>query len=57
MLQKNKFLDFNEKRMNDPHVVGHWKNWSKLAESESHKPSGLPLGEVILEDYEYANKG
>lgn len=57
MLPKNKFLDFNEKRMNDPHVVGHWKNWSKLAESESHKPSGLPLGEVILEDYEYANKG
>ncbi|MBY5957353.1 hypothetical protein KUV50_04340 [Membranicola marinus] len=42
---------------NDPDADGGWENWTKLTESESHKPSGLPFGEVTPEDYEYAKKG
>ncbi len=42
---------------NDPDADGGWGNWSRLIESESYKPSGLPFGEVAEEDYEYAKKG
>lgn len=42
---------------NDPDSDGGWENWTKLIESESFKPSGLPFGEVTEEDYEYALNG
>lgn len=40
---------------NDPDADGGWSNWTRLIESESHKPSS---GSVVTEeDYEYAEGG
>jgi len=42
---------------NDPDPDGGWNNWVKLADCESVKPSGLPLGQTSDEDIAQAQKG
>ncbi|NDV80996.1 DUF5000 domain-containing lipoprotein [Bacteroides sp. 51] len=40
-----------------PPSDGSWDGWVLLHESESIKPSGLPVGSISQEDIEYAKKG
>lgn len=41
----------------DPAPDGSWDGWTKLADCESIKPSGSPIGTVTNEDREYAARG
>ncbi|TCS85827.1 uncharacterized protein DUF4959 [Anseongella ginsenosidimutans] len=41
----------------DPASDGSWDGWTKLADCESIKPSGSPIGTVTNEDREYAMRG
>lgn len=41
----------------DPAPDGSWAGWTKLADCESIKPSGSPIGTVTNEDREYAMRG
>lgn len=40
-----------------PPADGSWEGWTKLMECESHKPSGLPLGQNTAEDLEVLKIG
>ncbi|EDM36091.1 hypothetical protein PBAL39_23827 [Pedobacter sp. BAL39] len=40
---------------NNPSADGSWDNWTLLSKFESYKPSGLPLGQVSSEDYNYGH--
>ena len=40
-----------------PPSDGSWDGWVLLHQSESIKPSGLPVGSISQEDIEYAKKG
>lgn len=40
-----------------PPSDGSWDGWILLHESESLKPSGLPVGSITQEDIDYAKKG
>ncbi|GAA4316861.1 DUF4998 domain-containing protein [Compostibacter hankyongensis] len=42
---------------NDPAPDGSWTGWTKLADGESVKPSGLPQGQTTPEDIEHARDG
>ena len=42
---------------NDPAPDGSFTGWVKLADCESIKPSGLPLGSVTQEDIDYSAAG
>ncbi|SFB82309.1 protein of unknown function [Parapedobacter composti] len=42
---------------NDPSQDGSWDSWVKLAEFESIKPSGLPLGQLSNEDRAQSRAG
>lgn len=42
---------------NNPDPDGSWASWTKLADCESIKPSGLPVGENSNADITYANAG
>lgn len=42
---------------NNPAPDGSWTGWTKLADCQSVKPSGLPLGEMTAADEEYARAG
>ena len=41
----------------DPNPDGSWDGWTKLADCESIKPSGSPIGTVTNEDRDYAMRG
>lgn len=41
----------------NPNPDGSWESWTKLADCESVKPSGLPVGENSNLDVTYANAG
>lgn len=38
-------------------ATSDWEWWTKLGRFESHKPSGLPIGQTSFEDIEYVNLG
>lgn len=40
---------------NNPSSDGSWDNWTLLGKFDSYKPSGLPLGQVSSEDYNYGH--
>jgi hypothetical protein len=42
---------------NNPNPDGSWTSWTRLADCESVKPSGLPLGQNSGADIAYANAG
>lgn len=42
---------------NNPAADGSWTGWTKLADCQSVKPSGLPLGEMTAGDEIYAKAG
>lgn len=44
-------------RPDTPPSDGSWDGWIKLMDCSSHKPSGLPVGEITGEDWEYLKAG
>ena len=44
-------------RTDTPPADGSWDGWTKLMDCESHKPSGLPVGQHTAEDWEYLQAG
>lgn len=44
-------------RTDVPPADGSWDGWTKLMDCNSHKPSGLPLGQHSAEDWEYLKAG
>lgn len=42
---------------NNPSPFGDYEGWEKLLVCTSHKPSGLPVGQISNEDLEYARRG
>jgi len=42
---------------NSPNPDGSWASWTKLAECQSIKPSGLPVGQTTEGDMDYAKAG
>lgn len=39
---------------NNPNADGSWGNWELISEFQSVKPSGLPVGSVSSEDFQFA---
>ena len=44
-------------RTDTPPTDGTWEGWTKLLDCESFKPSGLPVGEISGDDWEYLQQG
>ena len=44
-------------RTDTPPADGSWDGWTKLMDCETHKPSGLPVGQHTAEDWEYLQAG
>jgi len=42
---------------NNPSPFGDYEGWERLLVCTSHKPSGLPVGQISNEDLEYARRG